>query len=108
MKFLGWLRSGFFIRHKALRIYRQGRRRAKKKELERAIADYTEAIETIAVPTDVKAMALYHRALAYVASGNEGKGVEDLDSVLLMDGALVVLNIKTMARQVLIKIKPEN
>ena len=108
MKIPGWFRSGFSVRYKALRVFRQGKRRAKNGDHVRAIADYTEAIETIAVPTDVKAMALYYRALAYVANGNKDKGVDDLDSVLLMDGALMVLNIKTMARQMLAKIKPEN
>jgi hypothetical protein len=46
------------------------------------------------VPEDVKAMALYNRALAYV-SVNDNRGAEDLNELLGMPGAPA--HIKTEA-----------
>jgi hypothetical protein len=54
-------------------------------------------------PSDVKAMALYNRALVHVAAGDDRKGVDDLDAVLAMAEARV--NVKTMARQKLAKLE---
>jgi hypothetical protein len=103
MNIIGWLKSGFSVRQKALRIYRRGMTRAKQHDHEGAIADYTAAIELSDIPDDVIAMALYNRALVYVAAGDDAKGVDDLDSVLAMDGTMVIVNVKTMARQKLAK-----
>ena len=38
---------------------------AKRRDHEGALANYTEAIELVGVPADVKAMALYNRALVF-------------------------------------------
>lgn len=108
MNFLSWLRNSSSVRQKALRVYRHGRKRARNKDYERAIADFTEAIDTVAVPTDVKAMAFYHRAISYLATGNKQMGMNDLDTVLVMEGALTEVNIKTMARQMLARIKSQS
>ena len=105
MNIIGWLKSGFSVRQKALRIYRRGMARAKKHDYEAAIADYTAAIEMTDVPVDVKAMVLYNRALVYVAAGDDSKGVDDLDAVLAMDRAVVMVNVKAMARQKLAKME---
>lgn len=105
MQIVGWLRSCFSIRHRALQLTRHGRKRARNKDHERAIADFTKALQLVTVPTDVQAMALYHRAIAYLAIGDKEKGIKDLDSVMVMDGVLAVVNVKTMARQMLEKIK---
>jgi hypothetical protein len=48
-------------------------------------------------------MALYNRALAYVAAGDDHNGVDDLNAVLAMDAVLV--NVKTMARQKLARME---
>ena len=108
MRTLGWLKSLFSVRHNALRAYRQGRKQARKKEHQRAVAYFTDAIEALAVPIDVKAMALYHRALAYVAAGNNEKGINDLESVLVLDGAMELVNIKTVARQLRTRIESQD
>ena len=50
-------------------------------------------------------MALYNRALVYVAAGDDSKGVDDLDAVLAMDGEMMIVKVKTMARQKLDKMK---
>jgi hypothetical protein len=81
---------------------------AKRRDHEGALANYTAAIDLTDVPDDVKAMALYNRALVYVAAGDDSKGVDDLDSVLAMDGEMRIVNVKTMARQKLDKMKSRN
>jgi hypothetical protein len=77
--------------------------RARKHDHPRAIDDYTATIAMPDVPSDVKAMVLYNRALVHVAAGDDGRGIDDLDAVLAMDEALV--NVKTMARQKLARME---
>jgi hypothetical protein len=108
MNILSWLQSSFSVRHKALKNYQRGMARAKRRDHEGALANYTAAIDLTNVPDDVKAMALYNRALVYVAAGDDSKGVDDLDSVLAMDGEMMIVNVKTMARQKLDKMKSRN
>ena len=55
------------------------------------------------MPAEVKAKALYYRALVYVATGDDPKGVDDLSAVMAMDESLI--NVKTMARQKLARIE---
>jgi adenine C2-methylase RlmN of 23S rRNA A2503 and tRNA A37 len=108
MKLLRWLQDSLFVRNKALRDYRRGMVRARRKDHGEALANYTAAIDAADVPPDVKAMALYNRALVHVATGNDAKGIDDLDAVLAMDGAMVIVNVKTMARQKLAKMESRN
>lgn len=84
-------------------LYRRGMAKAKSRDRQGAIDDYTATIDVPDVPTDVKAMALFNRALVYVAGGDNGKGVDDLEAVLAMDETLV--NVKTMARQKLFRME---
>ena len=58
-----------------------------KHEHQGAIDDYTMAIEMPETPPDVKAMALYNRALVYAAVGDDRKATEDLHTVLAMPEA---------------------
>jgi hypothetical protein len=71
--------------------------KARRHDHQGAINDYTTTIGMPDTPADVKAMALYNRALVLVAEGEVPKGARDLDEVLSMKETLV--NIKTMARQ---------
>lgn len=103
MNLLSWLLSSFSVRHKALWNYKRGMARAKMRDHEGALTNYTAAIDSKHVPDDVKAMALYNRALVYVAAGDDPKGVDDLDSVLAMDGGMMIVNVKTLAKQKLDK-----
>jgi len=105
MNVVDWLKRGFSARRNALWNYRRGMARAKRRDYEGALASYKAAIELAGVPADVKAMALYKRALVYVAAGDDAKGVDDLDAVLAIDGAMVILNIRTMARQKLARME---
>lgn len=108
MNLLSWLQSSFSVRHKALWNYKRGMARAKRRDHEGALANYTAAIDSTDVPDGVKAMALYNRALVYVAAGDVSKSVDDLDSVLEMEGEMVIVNVKTMALQLLDKMKSRN
>jgi len=71
--------------------------KAKKHDYGGAIADYSAAIEAPQIPADVKAMALYNRALAYSAMGEDAQTAEDLAAVQAMPG--LPENIKTAAQQ---------
>jgi hypothetical protein len=62
-----------------------------------AIADYSAAIQLPTIPADVKAMALYNRALAYSAVQDDVRAAEDLAAVLGMPG--LPDNIRTAAEQ---------
>jgi len=96
MNILDWLSGRFSNRRKALSLYKRGVARARNRNRQGAIDDYTATMAMRDVPEDVKAMALYRRALVHVAAGDEVKGVDDLNGVLAMDEGLC--NVKTMAR----------
>jgi hypothetical protein len=66
-----------------------------------AIGEYTSAIDMKSVPADVKAMALFNRALAHSAAGDDKCSVQDLKAVLSMAGA--PQNVMRRARQKLAK-----
>jgi len=68
-----------------------------------AIADYTVAIEAPDVPLDVKAMALYNRALAYSSEEQADRAVADLEAVIAMSAAPT--NIKAAAQDRLGRLK---
>jgi hypothetical protein len=71
--------------------------KANKRDYGGAIADYSAAIREPSIPTDVKAMALYNRALAYSATHEDAKAAEDLAAVLEMPG--LPINIKRQAQE---------
>jgi hypothetical protein len=103
MSVLSWLGVHLTNRGKALSLYKRGMTRARKRDHQGAINDYTASIKVHDLPTDVKAMVLYNRALVYMAAGDDLKGVDDLDTVVAMNEAPV--NVKTMARQKLAKME---
>ena len=55
----------FSGRSKALSLYKRGMKKAKNRDLAGAVEDYTLVIKMPNVSNDVKAMALFNRALAY-------------------------------------------
>jgi tetratricopeptide (TPR) repeat protein len=71
--------------------------KANKRDYEGAIADYSAAIEMAKIPADVRAMAIYNRALAYSAIDDEVKSIEDLSTLLDLPG--VPENIRTAVQQ---------
>ncbi len=103
MSILGWLTGRFSIRGRGLLLIQRGMARANKSNQIGAISAYTTAIDMSAIPADVRATALYNRALIHFASGEDSKGIEDLNQVLTMD--VTHSNVKTMARQALARMK---
>jgi hypothetical protein len=71
--------------------------KANKRDYVGAIADYSAAVELPTIPADVKAMALYNRALAYSSIHEDEKAAADLADVLEMPG--LAENVKTAAQQ---------
>lgn len=86
MSFIQWIRSMISDRGSALAHYRAGMTKAAKRDYRGAIASYSAAIEARDTPPDVKAMAVYNRALAYSAIQDEKRAAEDLEAVLKMPG----------------------
>ncbi len=103
MSLFSWLKCLQSNRGRALSLYKRGMAKAKRRDHDGAIEDYTTTIGMQDTPPDVRAMALYNRALVYVAGGDDPKGVDDLDLVLTLDDA--PLNVKTMAKQKLARIE---
>lgn len=82
MSILSWLTGWFSQRGKALTQYRSGMAKAKKLDFAGAIVDYSATIQAPGIPSDVLAMALYNRALAYSALHEDEKAASDLTRVL--------------------------
>ncbi|MBC8875805.1 MAG: hypothetical protein H8E44_40790 [Planctomycetes bacterium] len=97
MRFFAWLKSRSSDRGKGMWLYKQGMAKAKKHDHQGAIDDYTATIDMEDIPPDVKAMALYNRAVVHAATGSNPKAVDDLNVVLAMAEPLD--NVKTAARQ---------
>lgn len=68
-----------------------------------AMTSYTEVIELQDVPEDVRAMALYNRAILHVTNKNYPQAQADLNAILAFPGTLH--QIKTAARQKLERMK---
>ena len=84
-------------------LYKRGMAKAKKRDHQGALEDYTTMIGMPGVSADLMAMVLYNRALVYVATGDNQKGAADLGAVLAMKETLI--NIKTLARMKLARIE---
>jgi hypothetical protein len=105
MSVFNWLGGHFTNRGKALAVYRRGMKKARKHDHQGAIDDYTAVINTPGVSPDVKAMAHYNRALVHRATKNLATAIEDLNVILTMNVVMDNVNVKTMARQELIRIE---
>jgi hypothetical protein len=103
MNMLLWLRGAFSSRGKALSLYKRGMAKANKRNHQGALSDYTATLGLPNVPTDVRAQVLFNRALVFIASGENQKGIGDLDAVLAMDDLLP--DVRTMARLKLARVK---
>ena len=76
-------------------------------EYDGAIADYSAAIRAPDIPTDVKAMALYNRALAYSAIHEDAKAAEDLSTMLELPGLSERIKIEAHRRRERIRKRDE-
>jgi len=103
MNIFSWWQGRFTDRGKAVKLYRSGMELARKKDHPAAIQDYTTAIELSEELPDVRAMALYNRALMYLAMEDAPKATTDLKTVLDMPKA--PNDIKIEAKQRLTRMK---
>jgi hypothetical protein len=90
-------------RSDAISLYKKGLTRSEQKDVMGAMDAYTLAIELPDAPDDVKAMALYNRALILAANGAIDKALTDLQVV--MDLPLPLHEIKLAARRRLERLK---
>ena len=97
MRLLQWLFRNRSARSLALSFYKRGLARTKKHDHQGAMQDFTDAIESPSAPDDVRAMALYNRALLFAAANNFSAAVVDLTAVLAM--AAPLREIKQAARR---------
>ncbi len=103
MNLFKWWSGRFTERGRAVKLYRSGMDRAKKRDTDGAIRDYTDAIRLSNDLPDVCAMALYNRALMYLAAEDAKKATADLKTVLNM--AKAPNDIKIEAKQRLTRMK---
>jgi hypothetical protein len=76
-----WPRS---VRKEGLALYKLGMACTDKQDPQGAMDAYTSVIELPDAPDDVKAMALYNRALLFAAEGKTQKASADLEAVMKM------------------------
>ena len=110
MSLFTWWKERRSIRGAGLSFYRRGMVRANQHDHQGALEDYTAVIEMAGAPDDVRAMALYNRALLYAAVKDLPRAQSDLNAVLAM--AAPLRKIKSAARQKLDRMQhghdPEN
>ena len=97
MNFFKWLTRANSVHDVVLSLYKQGLACAMKHDRKGARDAYTAAIDMRDAPADVRAMALYNRALLYAASKEIPKAIQDLNEVLAMTAA--PHKVKSVARQ---------
>jgi lipoprotein NlpI len=97
MRFISWFRSRLSTRYRAMSQYRLGMNNAQRHNHQGAIIDYTTVIEMADAPADIRAMALYNRALVYDAIDDQARAVADLGQVLTMSGTSE--QVRTEARR---------
>lgn len=103
MNFLSWWRNLGGVRNAGLALYKRGMDQANQHHDVNAMTSYSEVIELLDIPEDVRAMALYNRALLHVNNKNYAKAQDDLNEILALSGPLH--QIKTAARQKLERMK---
>ncbi len=81
-----WPFDLFTARGKALSLLRRGMQKAKKRNSPGAIADYSKVLAMPKAPDDVKAMALFNRALIYSTDKNYDEARLDLNNLLGLSG----------------------
>jgi hypothetical protein len=97
MSLIKWLFSGRSARSVALSLYKSGLKCTKKNDPQGAMKNFTAAVESPGAPEDLRAMALYNRALLFAALDKFSDAVGDLNAVLAMADPL--REIKLAARR---------
>ena len=92
-----WFSGLFSQRGKAAALYQSGMKKAHAQDLAGAIADYTAVVDNSESPHDLKAMALFNRALVYSLQKKSDEAKVDLEGVLAIPQAPT--NLKDAALQ---------
>jgi len=92
-----WLSNQFSHRRRSLSLLRRAMKRAKAGDQNGAIADYSKTVDDNTTPADVRAMALYNRALVLSAGAENVKAIADLNRLLAMPEASE--EVRTEARR---------
>jgi hypothetical protein len=97
MNFFKWLTRVNSVHDVVLSLYKRGLASALNRDQKAAKDAYTAAIDMPDAPADLRAMALYNRALLYGAANEIPKAIQDLNAVLAM--AAPPPKVKLAARQ---------
>ena len=82
MSAFDFLTNLFSQRAKAQSLFARAMEKAKNKDTEGALEDYTAVIRIEKASSSLKSMAMFNRALAYSAAGQYDEAKDDLDAVL--------------------------
>lgn len=85
------------IRSQVLSLFKRGMSRDEKSDRQGAFEAYTLAIEHAGAPDDLKAMALYNRALLLAANRKTEEALDDLRTAMELPGCPA--NVKLSARR---------
>ena len=97
MNFFKRLTRGNSVHDVVLSLYKRGLASAIKHDQKGARDAYTAAIDMAGAPTDLRAMALYNRALLFAAAKEIPNAIQDLNAVLEM--TIPLPKVKLAARQ---------
>jgi hypothetical protein len=103
MNFFKWLSGRNSVHDVVLSLYKRGLASAIKHDQQEARDAFTAAIDMRDAPGDLRAMALYNRALLYAATKEIPKAIQDLNAVLAMTAPPP--KVKSAARQKLDRIR---
>ena len=97
MNFLKWLTHTNSVHDVVLLLYKRGLASAMNHDQKGARDAFTAAIDMRDSPADLRAMALYNRALLFGAPNEFPKAIQDLNAVLAMKAS--PQRVKSAARQ---------
>ena len=106
MSFFKWLTRANSVHDVVLSLYKRGLASAMKHDQKGARDAFTAAIDMRDSPADLRAMALYNRALLNGTANDFRKAIQDLNMVLAMPAAPP--KVKSAARQRLDRLQRRN
>jgi hypothetical protein len=98
MNIFKWMVGRSSARGAAMSHYKRGLARVRKRDPQGAMDAFTLAIELADAPEDVKAMALYNRALLFAGLGDTAQALADLNAVITMPAPLRSIKLATRRR----------
>jgi predicted ATPase len=97
LNLFSWWHQRRSARSAGMAMFKRGLAEGHQHDDTSAMAHYTSAIDMADAPQDIRAMALYNRALLHVACKNFVSAAKDLNAVLDLPAPL--RQIKSAARQ---------